>query len=389
MKRIDSEKELRSIIKKYVDGKATDQDIHFLELYYDAFENKEELLSTFSATDIEALRLAIKKNIAERTQAKQWPVIKSMNARSWLAAASIVLLIGLATWVGINYFSTSKNTNTHSSIALQQNDVLPGGNRALLTLADGSTIVLDSTNNGTLSMQGAVKVIKLNDGKLAYKESGADVSNTPVAYNTITTPRGGQYQIELADGTKVWLNAGSSLKYPTAFVADERKVLLTGEGYFEVAKDKSKPFLVTANGTNVEVLGTHFNINAYDYKTAKTTLLEGSVKVGNGDKTLVIKPGEQAIASDQSMIINKGVNTSEVLAWKNGLFQFNNTDIKTVMKEISLWYDVEVQYPKGVPKDKYWGSIRRDQNLSDVLKVLKESGARFTIEGKTVVVLPQ
>ena len=212
-----------------------------------------------------------------------------------------------------------------------------------------------------------------------------------IAYNTLSNPKGSTViNLQLSDGTKVWLNAASSLKYPVNFTTNERKVELTGEGYFEVAKDKNKKFLVIAGNTETVVLGTHFNISAYENETQiKTTLIEGSVKINSLGRSVQIRPGQQAITSDKTMMINRGVNISEVLAWKNGLFQFNNTDIKTVMNAISLWYDVEVQYPKGIPKDKYWGSIRRDQNLSDVLKVLKESGARFTIEGKSVVVYPQ
>jgi len=314
------------------------------------------------------------------------PVIKK-SFYWWRYAAIIVLVLG----TGLFYMLTQKKQQTSKVVAKNIDIKAPDKNRATITLADGRVVYLDDIISGNIATQNGAGVYKEAYGDLMYKPENNSSQSMFIAYNTLSNPKGSTViNLQLSDGTKVWLNAASSLKYPVNFTTNERKVELTGEGYFEVAKDKNKKFLVIAGNTETVVLGTHFNISAYENETQiKTTLIEGSVKINSLGRSVQIRPGQQAITSDKTMMINRGVNISEVLAWKNGLFQFNNTDIKTVMNAISLWYDVEVQYPKGIPKDKYWGSIRRDQNLSDVLKVLKESGARFTIEGKSVVVYPQ
>lgn len=304
-----------------------------------------------------------------------------------IAAAAAVLLLMIST----AYYFTNRNEKEHLADVqvnpVKGNDIAPGGNKAVLTLADNTTIVLDSAQNGTLAMQGSVHVIKTANGSLKYNDS--DAAGAQVMYNTITTPRAGQYQLTLSDGTRVWLNAESSLKFPNAFSGKERRVMLSGEGYFEVAHNSAKPFHVAVQQMDVQVLGTHFNINAYaDETSVKTTLLQGSVAVSEAGKTIKIKPGEQAEWSSNGISKKEGVNIEEVMAWKNGQFQFNNTGIVTVMNQISRWYNVDVRYPRGVPGDKYWGSILRNQNLSDVLKVLKETGANFKIEDRTIIVTP-
>lgn len=299
-------------------------------------------------------------------------------------AAAIILFIGAGTYYFVKNNGQKAIAKPNDTVATM-NDVPPGGNKAILTLADNTSIVLDNAQNGTLAKQGAVTVIKLNDGQISYKGNG----NDKLMYNTITTPRGGQYQLILADGSKVWLNAASSLKFPNAFPGSERKVELTGEGYFEVAHDASRPFHVITGKMDVQVLGTHFNVNAYNDENAiRATLLQGSIKVSEGQQSVTIKPGEQAIEQQSGLKVIGDVNLEETIAWKNGSFQFNNTDMAMVMRQIGRWYDVDVSYPKGIPADKYWGSILRDQNLSDVLKVLKESGAHFKIEGKKIIVTP-
>lgn len=312
-----------------------------------------------------------------------------LRQRWWIAAAVLLVIAGGYMFV--------QNTGRDANTVVQKQkapsgDILPGGNRAVLTLADGSTIILDSASNGAITKQGSVTVIKLDDGQLAYNPSSTNSHGeqpSPVSYNTITTPRGGQYQLALTDGTRVWLNAESSLTYPTAFNGNERVVKLTGEGYFEVKHEAAKPFKVDVGGVEVDVLGTHFNINAYrDEDDVKTTLLQGSVLIKDGQKSALLKPGEQGVKTRTGLEVEKNVDIEEVMAWKNGLFQFHNSDISTVMQEICRWYNVEVSYPRGIPKDKYWGSIRRDQNLSQVLKVLKESGAEFKVEGRKIIVSP-
>jgi transmembrane sensor len=317
-------------------------------------------------------------------------------SKKWLgvAAASVIILL----LAGVFYLTKTEATqnrlvkNERASSSLK-NDILPGGNKALLTLADGSTIILDSAQNGTLSNQGNIKIIKLDDGQLAYDKSAVSGS-TEVLYNTISTPKGGQYQLTLSDGSKVWLNAASSLRFPATFSGNERKVELTGEGYFEVAHNPSKPFIVTKNNVEIKVLGTHFNVNAYDDEDViKTTLLEGSVKVTKGNKSTLITPGEQAIVSNSSTTtfsinVKKDVDLDEAVAWKNGKFIFQDADIKSIMRQLEHWYDVSVIYDdKEVTNEEFVGSISRNVNISQILQMLEKTGAvKFEITGRTVIV---
>jgi ferric-dicitrate binding protein FerR (iron transport regulator) len=256
-------------------------------------------------------------------------------------------------------------------------------------------VVLDSTNNGAITKQGNVTVIKLDDGQLSYKRSASTTSST-ISYNTVSTPRGGQYQLVLTDGTKVWLNAASSLRFPTSFIGNDRRVEITGEAYFEVAHDNKKPFFVAVADMNVEVLGTHFNINAYpDERTIKTTLLEGAVKVESQNQSALLVPGEQARLLNAPLedgnrrlqTINH-VDLEQVVAWKNGKFQFNQASVETIMRQVSRWYDVEVVFEGPIPDKRFNGKMYRNVNASQVLSILEEGGIHFRIEGNKVTVTP-
>lgn len=312
-----------------------------------------------------------------------------MHSTWWAAAAVLVLAAGA--WWFMNRDETKKSSQ---AVAAHPHDIAPGGDKALLTLADGTRVILDTANNGAISRQGNVTVIKLN-GQLAYNKEGA--ASKEVLFNTITTPRGGQYQLILADGTKVWLNAASSLRYPTTFAGNERSVELTGEGYFEVVHDAKKPFHVkfyTASGDagDVQVLGTHFNINSYDDEpNIKTTLLEGRVMVTRQDKQAYLSPGQQAIVrrGEETIRVDNDVNTEEAIAWKNGLFIFNNTPLDAIMRQIGRWYNVDVVYQDKIPQETFNGAITRNTNLSEVLKVLEYTNIRFTVDGNTITVLSQ
>ncbi len=304
---------------------------------------------------------------------------------AYAAAASVALIL----LVGYFYQNkTSQNRIQTQSMANTGQDVAPGGNKAVLTLADGTKILLDSANNGAISKQGNVTVTKLKDGKIEYDFSSSS-SNTTVSYNTVSTPRGGQYQLVLADGSKVWLNAESSVTFPTAFVGDDRKVSMTGEAYFEVAHDASKPFFVTANNTDVRVLGTHFNIKGYDGET-RTTLLEGSVAVESSGKKSRITPGQQAVTSNQNkgIVVLNDVNLDEVMAWKNGYFFFRHADVEMVMKQLSRWYDVDVIYQGDIPDRRFEGEMQRNLSLSQVLNLLSKNNIHFNIVGKKIIVSP-
>ena len=301
-----------------------------------------------------------------------------------VAAVAILFLAGTAYW----FFDKKNDTKAKVLLIAEKHSlVLPGGDRALLTMSDGSIIVLDSMKNGTLAQQGSTNVNK-QGGLLIYDTHASSIANAPVVYNTLSTPRGGQYQVVLPDGSKVWLNAASSLLFPTAFTGRQRKVELTGEAYFEVAKNKNKPFLVKVGDMQVKVLGTHFNINAYsDENAIKTSLLEGSVKITKGNATGLLKPGEQALLNNKEdkVEITKA-NLDEVMAWKNGLFQFEDADITSIMREIGRWYNVDIEYVGKVPTRRFEGKISKNAQLSEVLRILELSNVKFTLVGNKIIV---
>ena len=306
----------------------------------------------------------------------------------WAAAAIIGIALSVTTWFIINDGSRKQPSLAvnHPATSIK-NDIVPGSTGAVLTLADGSVIVLDSAGEGSLAKQGNTNILKAGGSVQYVAQSGA--VDAALAYNTIATPRRRQFQLVLEDGTKVWLNAESSIRFPAAFDKKERRVDITGEAYFEVAKDAKRPFAVTVNGMQVQVLGTHFNINAYsDEPAIHTTLLEGSVKVTNNNIVKMLLPGQQAqLQSNGTFNIAKNVNTDEIVAWKNELFSFHDTDIKSLMRQISRWYDVDVVLPQNVSNLAFNGHISRKSNLSAVLKVLElTEEVAFTIEGKRLIV---
>jgi transmembrane sensor len=302
-------------------------------------------------------------------------------------------------------------------------DPAPGANKAILTLSGGRQLILDSTAKDTLLTEGA-DIIASAKGRLAYNTgsavtgagsagaaagsavTGAEAAagtNAETVYNSLTTPRGGQYELTLPDGTKVWLNAASSIRYPTVFNGKDRTVTITGETYFEVAPRAGQPFIVRSGKMIVEVLGTSFDINAYpDESNIKTSLLEGSLRVGQGNRTAMLAPGQQAqigagkgagngagnVAGDDFIQVAKMSNPASAIAWKNGYFSFEKADIQTVMRQLSRWYNVDVSYEGGkAPADQFWGDLKRNARLSDILAVLAKSGISFTIEGNKVVVM--
>jgi transmembrane sensor len=307
----------------------------------------------------------------------------------YAAAALLLISIGAYLWNLLNKEKLPQGITARTKPA-DKADVAPGGQKATLTLVDGSVIVLDSAANGKIASQGNVGVIKKKDGELEYVSEATVKSIVAPAYNTMRTPRGGQYQLILPDGTKVWLNAASSITYPTAFTGKERAIAITGEAYFEVVHNAAMPFRVRANGVNVEVLGTSFNISAYDDEAAtNTTLLKGSVKISSGDKGALLQPGQQAQASTQhGLRVLSGVNTDAITAWKNGYFSFQRSDLPAVMRQLARWYDVTVEYRGGMPQGKFGGEISRNANLSQVLSILEESNIRFSIEEKKIIVHP-
>jgi hypothetical protein len=321
------------------------------------------------------------------------------NARWWWAAASVLIVLAGGSYFFLKQSGTKPVVATKSIVAPLVNDVLPGKQGAILTLANGKTITLDSAHNGLLTSQGNTQIVKEN-GKVRYQDQVN--AGSEIMYNTMTTPKGRQFQLILADGSKVWLNAASSISYPTAFKGNERRVSITGEVYFEIKHlafnsatgEEAIPFFVDYNSSTnekgeIKVLGTHFNVMDYNNEAAvKTTLLEGSVKVTENQKTVTIKPGEQAILNrDKNTVSVVTADVDEAVAWKNGFFSFKNATIETVMRQVERWYDVDVIYNGIKPEGHYRGEVPMNVNASEMLKVLEVSGIHFKIVSKKIIVM--
>lgn len=334
---------------------------------------------------LEKLRPALTEEIPVRK-----PLIRRLttSSRTWWAAAILLLICCAGAW----YFSSHQSDNqlaiNLTDTTHYKNDVAPGNNKAVLTLGDGSTITLDSAGK-QLIRQGNTAIQQQN-GLLQYNNSGANVG---ISYNILTTPRGGKFRIVLPDGTGVWLNAASSIRYPVAFTGKQRRVEITGEAYFEVAKNEAMPFIVSVNNkAEVEVLGTHFNVNAYEDEAAiNTTLLEGKVRVSAGASPgAVLQPGQQAsLNTAGAMKVLDDIDVMQVTAWKDGWFEFHMATLPDVMRQLSRWYDVDVNYPANIPERAFEGRMQQDLTLTQVLKILERYQVHFHVEGRKITVLPE
>ena len=375
------------LLHKYLYGKPDAEEKARVEKWYEEADESHVLDTGELAT--------IKEQLYQRT----WSELNSENVLPLykrpffrLMAAAVLIIC-----IGGSYFlftgkSKSEATLVNSPAQQLPNDVAPPvSNKAILTLADGTHIVLDSAGNGALAQQGNVVVAKLNNGKIAYNVGNG--GNDKIQYNTLRVPKGSKpVQMVLADGSEVWLNVASSITYPTAFTGTERKVTITGEVYFEVAHNAAMPFKVQKDGVEVQVLGTHFNVNAYeDERSLRVTLLEGSVKVSRDDsKSLIIKPGQQAAVreaqSNNEIKLVNNVDMEEVMAWKNGWFNFNSLQVPDIMRQLEKWYDMDVLYEGKISQKHFSGIVSRDNNISEVLKIMEQAGIKFKIEGKKVMV---
>lgn len=303
-----------------------------------------------------------------------------LRRRPFRYAAAALLLLSAGTY----FWAVNKGTDQPPVTA--GTVIEPGREGAVLTLADGSRVVLDSLGNGVVANQSGVQVV-LQNGQLAY-----DGSSREIAFNTITTPKGRQFRLQLPDGSKVWLNAASAIKYPTVFAGKERLVELEGEAYFEVAKNAAMPFKVAARDATIEVLGTSFNINAYRNESLiRTTLLDGAVRLNAYRQSQTLKPGQQVVAKpaqEQLELVNNA-DLDKVMAWKNGLFNFEDASLEEVMRQLERWYDIEVTYAKGIPPIRFGGEINRQNTLQDVLQILEKSNVHFRFEeSRKLVVIP-
>jgi hypothetical protein len=363
---------------------------------FENLKNKDYLLPKLKeahAIDMEGDRLFIEQklafgkraNITINGRTRQWKLFRDVAT-----SAAAVLVLAAAIFLWLNKRKPGNQPAPREKAALVQRDIAPGKTKALLTLAEGRQLVLDSSVVGKLAQQGGAIVVNEN-GTLKYQQK--DAAQNEGLFNTLSTANAQTYKMVLADGSKVWLNTGASIRYPVSFTGSERKVEITGEAYFEVAHNASKPFIVQVTdqkGTqmDVQVLGTHFNINAYqDETTIKTTLLEGSVKIIRGNATTLLQPGQQAQVGDSVTKVVRNANMEAAIAWKNGRFNFDNDDITVVMRQLTKWYDVEGVYDGPKPTQLFIGEMERGQMLSRVIKILEYTGVHFRIEGRKLVVM--
>jgi transmembrane sensor len=371
--------EAKHLLDKFLSGDCTPEELLLIKRAYNAGIPDHDI--DISEERYEEMRLSMWSKLNGKAS------LRIASRRPWVriaAAAAILVILG----TGLHYFYPGNSSGPVHPRSNYAKDIAPGGNKAVLTLANGKKISLTDIRKGQITNQAGIRIAKTKDGELVYTITDHRNAAGPLAFNTIETPKGGQYHIHLPDGTMVLLNAASSLKFPTRFTGNSRTVLLSGEGYFEVAKDRSKPFRVITSKQQVEVLGTHFNINAYaDEKAIKTTLLEGSVKISVEEhKSIVLSPGQQSLFDEKGIMV-KNVDVENITAWKENYFIFNDDNLEGIMRQVARWYNVEVRYVGNPPDLTFTGAISRTKNISSVLNALQETGnADFKIEGKTIIV---
>jgi len=376
--------EFKELYERCTSGNCTPEEQKLFEEYRDSFDLSDmPWIPDFG--DRAEIEKRLKTDLHNRLSKNQ---IKPLVRIRWWAAAAVIFALGGLFVVNKHFDRTTKP----HEIASDGNIVKPGSNKAILTLADGKQIILDGLRKGYLFTLNDVAVNNDIDSSLTYQKTTAGISRSSQSYNILSTPLGGKYQLTLADGTKVWLNAGSTIKFPINFTSRERVVELSGEAYFEVAHDRNRPFKVSGAGQVVQVLGTHFNINAYqDENAVKTTLLQGSVKVYGKNQTpgvlpeIIIKPNEQAVFKNDRLS-KITVDAEEFVAWKKGVILFKNADIHDVMRKISRWYNVEVEYQGQLGNDTYNGEIPRNAAFSEVLKILKLDDINVKQNGRKLIV---
>lgn len=365
--------EIEALLNRYQTGQCTEEEIAWIERVYNKIQKEAEI----SLPDE-----VITKDLYDVYHALPQPQ-KAKKVALWPGVAAAAILV-LSTSIGLYFYARNAAPATNSiqvatkSAPNHSSSVI---NQTFLTLTDGTKILLETTPIGKITDQGGMRISKIKEGVLSYTRINNDLANTK-HINMVSTSKGGQYQIILPDGSHVWLNALSSLKFPTAFSGKKRGVELKGEGYFEVAKNKDKPFKVLSHYQEVEVLGTHFNINSYDDEPAtETTLLEGSVKVSplKTSRSALLKPGQQANLKDDGQIKINTVKADNVIAWKNGLFLFQNSDIRNVIRQLSRWYDVDFEFTGPIPDVKLWGEVHRNTDVLKTLEILSYFDLKYTL----------
>ena len=387
-----TEKDIKDIALKFFQGKTTQEEEELLHQWYEAKDIPKERMVIHMENESKGnVKERLFVSIEARMKSENpYGSIRLLSKNRWVSIIAATLLLFLS--IGIYLYSYKQTEQPIHYTKLLEGDVGPGGNNAILELEDGSIINLDAAAIGKLGSIDGMSVSKRSDGVLSIDISRAN-SNSVAKVNTIKTPPGGQYQVNLPDGTKIWLNASSSIAFPSAFVDDHREVKLTGEAFFEVAKvhkgNKNTPFIVLNKDQRIEVLGTHFNVYDYPGEDIKTTLIEGSVRVHSvvSNSSHLLKPGQQ------SQVINGAIEVTTAdlessLSWKNGDFIFNNEELATIMNKLERWYDVEVEYNSSVVPTRFSGAVSRSKNLSEVLKIMELTGkVAFKIEGRRVMVM--
>lgn len=385
--------EFLKAVKAYLEGTADETQLLFVEQYFDLFLDSEDIFESMDSEEIQSIHdrmlWKINNEIEKKTRISSGKLETARSFSKYLymaAAAAFVIPMSL-------YIYQRNQVKPISSQLTSK--ITPGGNKAVLTLENGSKISLTDVKNGEVANQSGTVITKNRDSQLVYQSVSSTAKE--IAYNTIETPKGGQFQLILSDGTKVWLNAASSLRYPSTFGRGNRKVELVGEAYFEVAKNAAKPFLVSSNKQVVEVLGTHFNINAYTNEpVVSTTLLEGSVKVISPftNTYKIIKPGQQSLIHSDDInktgIKVKNIDPDEAVAWKNGYFMFEKEGLASILRKVSRWYDVEIENPQGEKLDKllFSGTLSKYSDVSKVLRKLElTESVHFKIVGRRIIVM--
>ena len=357
----------KALLQRYLEGNASKEEIILIEQWYQDRADTGEF--GWTEGERESRVQAIEKRLLAQIGGRKVVPMR------WIVSAAAVVLLAVAG----AYLLFFERTNVAPPVAARyHNDVNPGRNSAVLTLAGGKTVVLNDSTPGVIGRQGGAMVTH-DSGRLVYAAAGGG----EMVYNTLTTQKGNQYHLTLPDGTRVWLNASSSITFPSVFSGKQRQVSINGEAYFEVAKNEQQPFVVKQGDMNVEVLGTSFDVNGYgDEGSSKTTLLEGKVRVDGS----VLAPGQQAVVGKTGVSVLDGADIDEVMAWKNGVFAFKDAGIEAIMQQVERWYDVEVVY-KAKIKTHFVADIPRDVPLSQLLKLLEETDqVHFSIDGKKVTV---
>jgi len=377
---------LTELFQKYVDKTITEEEYAELFVYIRNPETKDQVLAFLDEHNKKIQSDAIVHEIdwdgmyENITNPKKSVARRRMPVWKYTAAAAIVILGSFALYSSLQHILDKKEPLVY------HNDVLPGGDKATLILADGSQIALDHKTAGRLATQGSISIEKEANGQIVYLIRGNGEKQIQ-QLNTLATPAGGKFSLILSDGSKVWLNASSSIKFPVAFARDSRRVEVVGEAYFEIEKDTTRPFYVKNGSSEIKVLGTHFNVMAYpDEYRSELTLLEGAVQFSKDGHTELLKPGKQILfAESNSQTKQVDANIEEVMAWRNDLFVFNNTSIDEIMKELVRWYDVKIKYEGEKPDISFTGIIPRNANVSKVLKALELTGdVAFGIENKVI-----